>query len=142
MDTPSKVNEIRNNCPITLRIGKDLILPELPICRGQNRSRAISVIMPKTPIYKDYRFVSRQYYIRLAGKPSIIFSISKSLPKKIFSDFNFGLGFGAGNPSHYFTSTLLRKTIRHFRTLRFFRLKDNWFLLPPEKNDFRQFLTG
>lgn len=71
---------------IALNVGAYFLFPKFRIVLRPHKIVTTLMPMPETTVYKDHRLIFGKNNIRFSWKTSVIFSVSESLRKQVFSD--------------------------------------------------------
>ena len=71
---------------IALNVGAYFLFPKFRIVLWPHKIVTALMPVPETTVYKDHSLIFGKNNIRFSWKPSVIFSVSESLRKQVFSD--------------------------------------------------------
>ena len=98
---------------IALNVGAYFLFPKFRIILRPHKIVTTFMPMPETTVYKDHSLIFGKNNIWFSWKPSVIFSISESLRKQVFSDKFFWFSILSTNTGHIIASGFRRMDIGH-----------------------------
>ena len=98
---------------IALNVGAYFLFPKFRIVLRPHKIVTTLMPMPETTVYKDHRLIFGKNNIRFSWKTSVIFSVSESLRKQVFSDKFFWFSILSTNTGHIIASGFRRMDIGH-----------------------------